>query len=352
VGDKDVQVAAFDSAGTMLGSISLMVRVRKNAETLEANEREEFLETLVKLHDLKNGTLASEYRKFSRTHDEAFFVGIHGAPSGLPLFLAWHRAFLLNLERELQVIDPRIALPYWRFDQPAPKVFSPDFMGSVSGQVTKPGGFLVDFSPSNPLSGWNMGDGNGPLVRVRDASGAGALPADRLANLFSVGFNSEYGGLNGSIEDNYHNGAHSRIGGWLATAASPRDPLFFLLHANVDRAWAEWQSRFDRFDSKKASSYSAQGSYPGPTAPGRFPKASYRDDQMWPWNGSGGNQGTPDPLDDWPGFAYPMPPGISSTLGAPTPGLTVDYLDTAGAGLGLGVCYDDIGFPAAIAGPA
>ncbi len=354
VGDKDVNVVAIDSMGAELGRVSLMVRVRKNAEKLQANEIKQFLEALAKVHDLGNGTLHSEYRKHSQAHDEAFSVGIHGGSSGFPLFLAWHRAFLLHLERELQAIDPRVSLPYWRFDQPAPNLFTPDFLGSVSGQPTQPGGFLVNLSTSNPIRNWHMGDGNGPLVRVRDASGAGALPVDRLALIFAVPFNQEYGGVNGALEPNYHNGAHSRIGGWLATASSPRDPLFFLLHANVDRGWSKWQSQFNRFDPTMSSSYSAQGSYPGSTTPGRFPKASYRDDLMWPWNGSGGDQGTPDPLDDWPNFAYSMPasPSNPDLLVNPTPGLTVDYLDTAGTGHGHGVCYDDVSFPAALPGPA
>jgi tyrosinase len=32
-------------------------------------------------------------------------------------FLPWHRAYLLDLERELQGIDPQVTLPYWRFDR-------------------------------------------------------------------------------------------------------------------------------------------------------------------------------------------------------------------------------------------
>ena len=48
-----------------------------------------------------------------------------------PRFLPWHRAYLLDLERELQAIDPSVALPYWRFDQPAPNLFTPEFLGVV-----------------------------------------------------------------------------------------------------------------------------------------------------------------------------------------------------------------------------
>ncbi|MGE5347514.1 MAG: tyrosinase family protein, partial [Acidithiobacillales bacterium] len=35
--------------------------------------------------------------------------------------------------------------------------------------------------------------------------------------------------------------ASRTLGGDMATAASPTDPLFFLHHANIDRIWSEWQ---------------------------------------------------------------------------------------------------------------
>ena len=67
---------------------------------------------------------------------------------GFPAFLPWHRAYLLDLERELQAIDPSVTLPYWRFDQAAPNLFTLDFFG-----VSDPNG-TVQFSPANPLHFW------------------------------------------------------------------------------------------------------------------------------------------------------------------------------------------------------
>ena len=52
-------------------------------------------------------------------------------------FYPWHRAYLLDLERELQKIDPSVALPYWRFDQPAPGLFTTDYFGAPG-----PGGWV------------------------------------------------------------------------------------------------------------------------------------------------------------------------------------------------------------------
>ena len=56
----------------------------------------------------------------------------HGAPG----FLPWHRAYILDLERELQAIDPSVALPYWRFDRPAPNLFTLDFFEIVRDRLT------------------------------------------------------------------------------------------------------------------------------------------------------------------------------------------------------------------------
>ena len=43
------------------------------------------------------------------------------------------------------------------------------------------------------------------------------------------------------LETILHNAAHLWVGGSMATATSPNDPVFFLHHANVDRLWARWQ---------------------------------------------------------------------------------------------------------------
>ena len=31
--------------------------------------------------------------------------------------------------------------------------------------------------------------------------------------------------------------------GTLGTTASPNDPVFWLLHANIDRLWSQWEAR-------------------------------------------------------------------------------------------------------------
>ena len=64
-------------------------------------------------------------------------------------FLPWHRAYVLDLERALQSFDPTVAVPYWRFDQPAPNLFTADFMGASTLQNP-----AVAFTPGHALEQW------------------------------------------------------------------------------------------------------------------------------------------------------------------------------------------------------
>jgi len=49
--------------------------------------------------------------------------------------------------------------------------------------------------------------------------------------------------LQSAIEGAVHAGVHNAVGGDMATAASPSDPLFWLHHANIDRLWVRWQKK-------------------------------------------------------------------------------------------------------------
>lgn len=42
------------------------------------------------------------------------------------------------------------------------------------------------------------------------------------------------------LESASHNPIHNLIGGEMANMTSPRDPIFYLHHANIDRLWHAW----------------------------------------------------------------------------------------------------------------
>jgi len=130
-----------------------MVRIRKNAQTLPAPERDRFLAALGTLNAQGHGA----YRDFRDMHTAVSNLEMHGNVG----FLPWHRTYVLDLERALQAIDPTVAVPYWRFDEPAPDVFTRDFMGESDPQDQ------AVFRPGHALEHW-FTDGQLGIIRGLD----------------------------------------------------------------------------------------------------------------------------------------------------------------------------------------
>jgi len=127
--DKDAIIEAHlagevgEITDAILGKQALMVRVRKNANGLTPAERDRFLNALRTLHFVDN-----HYAVYQEIHSIASREA-HGGPA----FPPWHRAAVLQLERALQAVDSSVAMPYWKFDAPAPNLFQEDFMGANQG---------------------------------------------------------------------------------------------------------------------------------------------------------------------------------------------------------------------------
>jgi tyrosinase len=101
-----------------------------------------------------------------------------------------------------------------------------------------------------------------------------------------------------------HNRVHALVGGTLFfndnppqqqlftygtlsnTPGSPNDPIFWLLHANVDRLWAEWQAD----DRQGPDFYPSEGQ----------PFGHNLNDPMWPWDGGLSTAGSVGSIDIQP----------------------------------------------------
>jgi tyrosinase len=163
------------------------------------------------------------------------------------------------------------------------------------------------------------------------------------------------------METSFHNQAHNAwpAPSWLlAPELAPRDPLFFLLHCNVDHVWAKWQWLRDRYTATSTLTYDLQGSYANPPS-GLGPVfvtdgnkivtnrtlGQYAGDTMWPWDHvTGGTNTSARPTT---AVLSPLPPTLSSTLSdKPTVRSVIDYLNitSPAPGEGLGYAYDDF-FP-------
>jgi tyrosinase len=312
VNNGDVKIEAR-SGTTLVGSVEVMVRIRKNATTLTPGERNRFLSAFAQLNSQGLGRFAD----FRNMHTDVTSPQAHGAPG----FLPWHRAYLLDLERELQAIDPSVALPYWRFDQAAPNLFKPDFFGASDSLGT------VQFSATNPLQFWTTDGVQG--INRRPFFKTAAVPEDLRTEAQTLGLGTRYSAFR-DMEGNPHGSAHASFGGSISeidTAA--KDPLFFLLHCNVDRLWAKWQRQNRRFDSAQADSFHNSG---------RNPIGHNLSDTMWPWNGITGGQRPPTA----PGGAMAASPCVSAP--GPTPSVRdcLDYHGVVNASSHMGFDYDDV----------
>ena len=372
INDKDAVLEVIQTTGGALVSREgLMVRIRKNADSLSVAERNRYLEALQKIDLTYNN-----YIDFVRTHSRdntgsgGSVIAHKQAHSG-SAFLPWHRIFILHLERLLQASDPSVAIPYWRFDINAQNVFSSDFFGSNTT------GTMANLSATNPIVSWNLPLESVPTgIQRHTPYGDNGHPtvSNEMADMalggttFAFGNSGSVSGFR-TMEIISHNPAHSTSGlvdaggnplpgaSWIAgsPAIADRDPLFFSLHCNVDRLWSKWQWIHTRYTPTDPLSYDLQGSLTAPAAGVATPNVAanrmlgqYADDTMWPWdNVTGGTIGS---TSERPNIAIltPLPITIGSILpgSKPTVKSAIDYLNITNTRPvpTLGFAYDDF-FP-------
>ncbi|GAA5163958.1 tyrosinase family protein [Ornithinimicrobium tianjinense] len=181
-----------------------MVWVRKNFTALSTQERDRLVNALKVLKS--RGVVES----FAHLHEHHFNMNIHHSSH----FLPWHREMLLRFERELRSVDARVSLPYW--DSSVEQSTSSSLWSNA---------FLGQFN-----SLWNL----------QRALGSDVLPSPTTVQRNQT--RTTYGGFWFELEDLIHNPPHRWVGGQMRTAASPRDPVFYLHHAWIDLLWARWQA--------------------------------------------------------------------------------------------------------------
>lgn len=197
---------------------------------------------------------------------------------GGPIFLPWHRMFLLRLEQQIQRVtgDADAGLVYWDWtadgalpaeQQPASALWSAAALGESRGDVTSgPLGAMRVRLTGHGTQLWSIA----PRPLRRDAgsdTGIATLPtsADVSRALDpSVGFDSSpwdagSDGFRNRVEGwidpqrpgqasdpQLHNRVHVWVGGDMGPGSSPNDPVFYLNHCNVDRLWEAWLTQRGR----------------------------------------------------------------------------------------------------------
>ncbi|MEC4818240.1 MAG: tyrosinase family protein [Scytonema sp. PMC 1069.18] len=337
--------------------------IRKNVVDLTPEEKSAFVQAIQTLKQtFPEGSHVSIYDQFVAIHVASMglmYEGAQGPAAGhdgaheSALFLPWHREFVYRFEKALQAVNPSVTIPYWDWtdSKALDIIFQDDFMGPngqgvslvipnlgdvqggpvVSGPFTAASGWVLNSSLHINDSGETLGDVLLRFMRVPPTNNY-PVPKEDEQQLFTINdYETFRQALEGFIKlDNstqqptpgvyQHNYFHSFVGGatfdpavgrpealgtMAALASSINDPVFWLIHSNVDRLWAEWQK-----DGHKGSDYyPASGGHYGENLK----------DRMWPWDG-----GESTPANWGPGDLLSLLPYISSD-DIVTPADTLNY---------------------------
>ena len=323
--------------------------VRKSVVDLTLEEKAEFVSAV---KALKTTILPDHqtniYDEFVAQHISAMGLMLedaqgpaagHDGAHTSSLFLPWHREFIHRFEQALRSQNPNVTLPYWDWTDPQAfeAIFQDDLMGSngegvnieIPGLGIAKGG-VVQTGPFTAANGWEVN----PDLHIKPS---GETFGSALLRFFQVPPVTEYPipqedvdqiltlddyetfrqALEGFIKPNgegeptvgvfQHNYSHALVGGAtfdfavgrpepLGTmadlASSINDPVFWLIHANVDRIWAEWQAH----DREGSDYYPASGGLYGENL----------NDRLWPWDG-----GESTPANQGPGDILSFLPSLS-----------------------------------------
>ena len=180
-----------------------------------------------------------------------------------PEFIPWHRELVNRMEQMLRQVNPQLSLHYWDWTQDPTRIpnanlgggltgtltlFTSDFMGygGASRQAIGPpwqnatapwrndGFYLPGANPDRDSFPRNPADP--PVAVNRSVAGSPASAADDAAILNA----GDYAPMRSQMED-----IHDAMHGFVSMGGphiSFRDPFVFLLHSNVDRLFARWQT--------------------------------------------------------------------------------------------------------------
>jgi tyrosinase len=208
---------------------------------------------------LQRAKSSGAYDDLVRLHQRAMMKNAEGWHRR-PILLPSHRWFLTRLEAAMGV-----ELPYWDW------VADPELPEGLGGDGDPAQGNRVT---TGPFAGWTAIVVNTTsraveprqppgLIRQTGAKAASLPTAAQVNEVLAqteydsppwhegsrTGFRNRLEGGAGFRKPAMHNRVHEWVGGDMRTSTAPNDPLFWFHHANVDRIWAGWQTRWgtDRY---------------------------------------------------------------------------------------------------------
>lgn len=302
------------------------LKIRKSVTQLTPAEKQAFVKAVKQLKNtFPPESKISIYDQFVLQHVLTMGfrkkLGATGKAEGnpahaQPAFLPWHRQFLRQFEQELQKIDPNVTVPYWDWTdaKALDVILQEDFLGpngkGVTIDIPGVGKFTGGAVSTGNFADWKLDENihfdpirmkslGTKLVRFVGMPPCDSpIPQASVEQLFKFHnyeiFNALIEGALTLNQGEYipgwtlHACAHSIIGGSIidkdnpmrqtsilgtmdSIPSSPYDPIFWLIHSNVDRLWAEWQDK----------GHTGENFYPSKDAP--FGHNLH--DPMWPWDG-------------------------------------------------------------------
>ena len=305
---------------------------RRNAADLTDEQRDAFLEALIRLEQRRVPEAPVGFSVYDQ------FVALHGAIMAVRVpeqaetinmghwnigFCPWHREYLRRFERALQREVPGVTIPYWDWADDVASLrdlFSERFMGTLVRGEPAPvrAGFFAHDAPQGPeRPGWWPPDAEGfriaaPLRELRFSNAPDVERREATLHRGSTGeswpptpaqmealmrldleipdvhpfwpfwLTLEQGSR---IAPRTHNAGHRFIGGHMAGAFSPNDPIFWLHHANVDRLWAGWQNTILATRGGTHEDHYPPPDDIDPWSGDPIPPGHGLNDAMWPWVG-------------------------------------------------------------------
>ena len=238
--------------------------IRRNIAQVEPSERALLREAFLELNrrffpGLRTDTPTGGVSWWFKQDEIHQATHVHGGPE----FLPWHREIVNRLEAMLRQINPQLTLHYWDWTQDPTSIpnanlgggttgtlnlFTADFMGfggstdspigppwqNAVGPFRSDGFYVPGASPDREGPGGTPADP--PDEVSRSVSGSPASPGGDTAILAAT----DYAVMRGLLES-VHNDMHEFVN-MGNQHISFRDPFVFLLHSNVDRLFAQWQS--------------------------------------------------------------------------------------------------------------
>lgn len=222
------------------------LHVRKNIYTLSPTE----------IATLRAGVAAMKARPASDPTSWLYQAKMHAVDSGTALalqdqcqhrqffFFSWHRMFVYYFERILRRAsgDPDFAQPYWNYTDVAAQGVIPEAYRLPANEATN------SLYNATRAALYNGGTALPPADVSYAAGFNETIFTTTLAGVPSFGGRTVSGPMHfpfpspgtGRIEQSPHNNVHNDLGGDMGGGESPRDPVFWLHHSNIDRLWKRW----------------------------------------------------------------------------------------------------------------